>query len=626
MLIAKRNILILISLHFSIFAIAQKQNKSYGINEEIPFTMFKTQINGHTIDDILGFHNEFKAPANFTEKTYPDDVYWIKLDFGHLKKINNHDSLYLRLNTFDYGKVYFLKNEVIDENPIGQFNHDNKSRKLNKSKYFSELSFNPNELISGGYLYLQVRRVRFIEHINSWSFVLNNEPVEKNFSAEYLIDSMPRYIFIGIGSIMSLFMLVFFIYFKKLEFFFYSLYVLSFLVYINKDEFLILKYLSIENSLVFSWYLVNIQYIIGLSYMLFMAFYLNIKRDYPFLYKAIKVIIIVHFIMIVIDFIFYLSKFHIGHIYMLEILQTLAMITAIITIPYLIFFNKNRITTLFIIGSLSFSVGFIIFNNLNTTIDPLQLYHKNYMIAGVTIEIVVFAMGLAYKVFNEHLDRLTYQREAFINKNKALRAQINPHFIFNALSSIQYLVSSNNKVSALKYLSKFSRLTRNILESSIETNAMLNEEIKMIQDYLELESLRFENAFSYKINIDEDLDPNNIEVPFMILQPFVENAIIHGLLPKKDGIKELSINFKKGNDVVICEIEDSGIGRLAANQRKHIYKKEKKSRGLEVTKQRLAALSDHPENIEIIDKIEDGKSLGTKVIIKIPLQPFNTAT
>ncbi len=590
------------------------------LGDTIAFKVFELEDDNLSINEILKKSEEFKPASYFTGKTNPKNIYWIKLDFKNLlENTDENASVFLKLNTFDYGKVYFLKNEVIHKKPIGIFDFNNKSRKLNISKYFSELSFKPSELISNRYLFLEVRRVRFLEHISNWSFVLNNEPVEKNFSIKYLIDSMPKYIFIGIGSIMSLLMLVFFVYFKRAEFFLYSIYVLSFLVYINKDEYLFLKYLSIENDLTISWYLENVQYVIGLSYMLFMAFYLNLKRDYPFLYRVIKVIIIVHIIMILVDFIFYLFNFHIGHIYMLEVLQTLAMITALITIPYLIFFNKNRITTLFIIGSLSFAIGFIIFNNLNKTIDPLQLYHKNYMIVGVTIEIIVFAMGLAHKVFNEHLDRLTYQREAFINKNKALRAQINPHFIFNSLSSIQHLITLNDKTASLRYLSKFSRLTRNILESSIETNAMLNEEIKMIEDYLELESLRFDNAFSYKINIDENLDLNTIEIPFMILQPFVENAIIHGLLPKKNGPKQLIINFKEENGFVVCEIDDNGVGRRHVKKEKRSYQKEKKSRGLEITKQRLASLNKHQDAIKISDKYIDGKSSGTKVTIKIPL-------
>lgn len=114
MLIAQRNILILISLHFSIFVLAQKQNESYGIHEEIPFTIFKTQVNVHTIDDILGFHNEFKVPSNFTEKTYPDDVYWIKLDFGnHLDVVKLDTILYIKLNTFDHGDVFYTDNHII---------------------------------------------------------------------------------------------------------------------------------------------------------------------------------------------------------------------------------------------------------------------------------------------------------------------------------------------------------------------------------------------------------------------------------------------------------------------------------------------------------------------------------
>ena len=251
--------------------------------------------------------------------------------------------------------------------------------------------------------------------------------------------------------------------------------------------------------------------------------------------------------------------------------------------------------------------------------DGLYLDSLNYMIVGGSIEIVIFTFGLNYKTYLDQRENFALREEALINKIRALRAQINPHFIFNSLSSIQHLVTSDQKVSALKYLSKFSRLTRNILESSMDAHVSLKEEIEMLVDYLELESLRFDNSFSYTINVDENLNPDNVTIPLMIMQPFVENAIIHGLLPKKGDDKKLSINFKKSYDFMICEVDDNGVGRQMAENNKHYHKKERISRGLQVTKERLRVFGKADDSLQILDKFVDDTPVGTKVMFKIPI-------
>lgn len=152
----------------------------------------------------------------------------------------------------------------------------------------------------------------------------------------------------------------------------------------------------------------------------------------------------------------------------------------------------------------------------------------------------------------------------------------------------------------------------------MEINIPLAEEIKILEDYLSLEPLRFDNSFSYNITIDEAIDPEEIEIPPMILQPFVENALIHGLLPKKSGPKQLDIIFNTDNNYLICTVDDTGVRRLAANERPHIYQNEKKSRGLEVTKLRLQSLGESKDAITIVDKYdENNHPMGTKVIVRI---------
>jgi len=198
---------------------------------------------------------------------------------------------------------------------------------------------------------------------------------------------------------------------------------------------------------------------------------------------------------------------------------------------------------------------------------------------------------------------------------KALRAQMNPHFLFNSLNSIKSLILQTKEEEASAYLSKFSTLLRSILNYSEKQKIKLSEEIEALRLYIELESLRFDSDFNYQIQIDKTIDGSFIRIPPLILQPFAENAIWHGLLPIKEGQHKLNINIIRKKDFLFFEIEDNGVGRKKAST---LPKKEnEKSMGIDITKKRIQLL--HPENdIEIIDLVDNNQqALGTKVVIKL---------
>ena len=201
---------------------------------------------------------------------------------------------------------------------------------------------------------------------------------------------------------------------------------------------------------------------------------------------------------------------------------------------------------------------------------------------------------------------------------KLIKNQMNPHFIFNSLNSIQQLVTLDEKEKAQYYLSNFSRLMRKLLESTTKDNISLIDEVDILNRYLEIESLRFNHVFKYQIQVDPKINTEATFIPHFLIQPFVENAIWHGLLPKK-GDKTLSIQFQLVNqNKILCTIDDDGVGRKFK-----IQTIEKKSLAINFIKQRLELMNKNlgtDLSLDIIDKVDaDGNSLGTQVILYLPI-------
>lgn len=205
---------------------------------------------------------------------------------------------------------------------------------------------------------------------------------------------------------------------------------------------------------------------------------------------------------------------------------------------------------------------------------------------------------------------------------KALRAQMNPHFIFNCMSSIQECMLTGRLDEANTYLSKLSRLLRMVLVHSDDENITLSKELEMLSLYLELESLRFKGSFTYNIETDEEILPEDILVPALILQPFAENAIWHGLLNKPVD-RKLNICIEVRNDMLYCVVEDNGIGREKSMHLKSKHSKHD-SRGMKLIEKRLAILRQQSGKQETGVLISDlyntnKEACGTKVEIILPV-------
>lgn len=201
----------------------------------------------------------------------------------------------------------------------------------------------------------------------------------------------------------------------------------------------------------------------------------------------------------------------------------------------------------------------------------------------------------------------------------ALSKQMNPHFLFNSLNSIHRYILENNSEASSKYLAKFSKLMRLILDISQKQYISLDQELKSLSLYLELESMRFKDSFLYRIEVDPDIITSDYEIPTFIIQPFIENAIWHGLMFKQ-GEKKLMIKIDLDNDYLIVQIEDNGIGR-DQSKLKNKSKNEKTSLGINITKKRLELINETSKDkfkIEIIDLVENNKPTGTKVLVQFP--------
>lgn len=243
-------------------------------------------------------------------------------------------------------------------------------------------------------------------------------------------------------------------------------------------------------------------------------------------------------------------------------------------------------------------------------------------IASLCANKIVKAKAEAEKREAERILMSTKQKMADVEM-QALRAQMNPHFIFNCLNSINRYIVKSDQATASLYLTRFAKLIRLILDNSNSKNVTLSNELEALKLYIEMEALRFDKKFSYRITLDQNISPDSLELPPLIIQPYVENAIWHGLLHKDAG-GQLLIHISLLNEtMLVCEIEDNGVGREKAKEMKSKSATSRKSLGMKLTEDRLALLNKHAElnaSIEIIDLVmENGDAGGTKVIIKIPV-------
>jgi ligand-binding sensor domain-containing protein/two-component sensor histidine kinase len=291
-------------------------------------------------------------------------------------------------------------------------------------------------------------------------------------------------------------------------------------------------------------------------------------------------------------------------------------------------------------GRYTFSVKYL--NNDGVESPPQQVFitikKPFYKTAGFIGALALLLAGAAYAWYRYRINNLRQKEQlkqlVAETEMKALRAQMNPHFIFNSLNSIQKYILKNEHFEASQYLTKFSRLIRLILDHSNQHTILLSSELDLLRLYVEMESLRFENRFEYSISADEHLNADTVQVPSMLIQPYVENAIWHGLLhlpatqDGKEAMGRLTISVTgDGSNSIKVVIEDNGVGREKAAELKSKQVLKKKSYGMQITEDRIAVINrtlNMKARAEIVD-LKDGRghATGTRVELHIPLQTIH---
>ncbi|MBL6447353.1 histidine kinase [Fulvivirga sp. 29W222] len=589
---------------------ARGQHNIYLYND-LPLTPSvetENETQSYSPEDILEKEQlRFEAPDKIIEVP-SGSTYWLRFDFSaYMNLFEKHDTIYLNTPNFFRGAYYIQQGSTVQPLEINFFEINRfKSNKVKRSY----LPVTKSNLLMGRFIIIKTEEFLGGYRWKHSGFYLaeDNESVIQDYSffRRSFERQTPIYLFLGLAGALFILNVLLYLNSNNSIYLFYSLFLLFQSAYYSQLSLNIITYFEANHPHLLYVVTSVTQIAINLMYLLFIRSFLEMPTDYPKLDKAVKLIAYFLGILVIADtIILVVNPFFSYQTMLMDFQRYFMSLFALYGIIHLLIFKKSNLVYFVVIGTATFVTG---------ALFTMFLLKIKYMLAGASIESFVFATGLAYRIKMVYEDKLNLEKEAVAASKSALRAQINPHFIFNALNSIQHLITVNDKKSALKYLTKFSHLLRQILENSIEVNVPLKREIELLNLYLELESLRFDRGFEYAINVNERLDIHNLEMPLFLIQPYVENAIIHGLMPAAHNDKQINIEFSEQDAFILCVISDNGIGRAAAKARrkKTVYV----SRGMSVTKKRLDLINMNRPQKTLVSFEDSDK--GTKVIINIP--------
>jgi sensor histidine kinase YesM len=411
-------------------------------------------------------------------------------------------------------------------------------------------------------------------------------------------------------------------------------------------------------------------FLIPVMYSLFIGNILKLPENFPKLWTGVRVLMAVAIGQMLIAFITmrtgrFLFPDYYGYFVSVIPVAILNIILLVLTA-----WSKEKVKWFMFAGLLSMLVlwclPLLIFPALNiqwkwNAITMVLMFLPFYFLLGLTIEAICFSFALSYRsklvlieknnlqqqysfqlqgelikrseeleeqhkiVEEQKLQQVqsSFEQKIAETEMTALRAQMNPHFIFNCLNSIKLYTLEHNSTAAAEYLTKFSQLIRLVLENSRAEIITLQKELETLRLYIDLEAMRFKDKVKYQINVSPDIDQQYTELPPLLIQPYVENAIWHGLMQKKEG-GNIVVNITQPTEsTLLVEITDDGVGREQAALYKSKSATKQKSFGLKMTSERIEminqvyAINATVEVVDLKDSLHN--ACGTKVIIKIPV-------
>ncbi len=481
--------------------------------------------------------------------------------------------------------------------------------------YAIDFMITKDQLIEGRYLLARIQHI-FRKNAFGPATYLHPAVAELDkvyYTQEDLLNYIPYILFIG-----GMFLMIFYsfgIYFMNRDklFNYYAIYLLSLVLYLGVRLPLFFGPLELRYPMFMHLYNELIQVLVNIFYLLFASFFLNARHDFPKLYSAIRFAIQFLVGIMILQLLLILSgNFAWIETYVVQFERYFMIIFSLGAYIHLVINHKNKMVFFLLIGSLFFLAGGVM---------AMFLYHIKYMMLGAALEVFIFSLGMGYRIKLVEQNRKSIENELNQLRLTALRSQMNPHFIFNSLNSIRAYVISNETKKASDFLNKFARLIRLILYYSSKEVILLKEDLEALTLYVELEQMRYQEDFGYVMKIGDDIDIKKFMILPLILQPYVENAIIHGLAPKK-GKKKLLIEISKSGSKLCCIIRDNGVGRSYSRNIRRVQAIHHKSVAMELTRKRIELAEDgydKSDNVKIIDLLDNGRPYGTEVRIKLPI-------
>ncbi|MFC5408075.1 sensor histidine kinase [Larkinella bovis] len=411
---------------------------------------------------------------------------------------------------------------------------------------------------------------------------------------------------------------------------------------------------------------ISISYAVSFCYALFLVHLLNLPREQPIIWRIIRLLMAV----LVIQQMMALSEAFTGPWFTNNTYYLFSDLSGLLTGLLLIVAtirSKSPMKPYLLAGEIGlFCIaisplhGFLWFDSLPAEMGVIINYPPFFMATGLVIELVCFALALAYRnrlaelenkslqaQYTQKLEQELVKRTSEIRAQQneleeqrirqlelkfeqklaeteltALRAQMNPHFIFNCLNSIKLYATDNEAGKASDYLTKFSRLIRLVLENSRSERVTLQNELGALELYLQMEAMRFKNKLRFQIDVEEQIDAEFVEIPPLLLQPYVENAIWHGLMHKLEGGTVWVRVEQPAEDQLRITIADDGIGRAKAAEFKSKSATAAKSFGMKVTDERIALINQlyrTQTRVQVRDRVDSlGQPAGTEVVVTIP--------